>query len=131
MVNNKEEFEELKSTRFYGPLVYYLTWHKDLDNIISHYLTEGNSDDLAIIGTLFYLIHPEALTFQQVKFNSDEQTTMKSIEVNILILFINLFLKLFSFHKILILNELKKNTKSELALKVLTKKTTEKSEIKN
>ena len=85
VVNKGLEFEELKSTRFYGPFVFYLTWYKDLDNIISHYLKEKNVDDLKLIGKLYYILNPEAESVESVNFDSDEMTTLKSIEVNILL----------------------------------------------
>ena len=85
VVNKGLEFEELKSTRFYGPFVFYLTWYKDLDNIISHYLKEKNVADLKLIGKLYYILNPEAESVESVNFDSDEMTTLKSIEVNILL----------------------------------------------
>jgi hypothetical protein len=130
VVNSGFNFEELKSTRFYGPFVLYLTWYKKLDNIISHYIKEQNIDDLKLIGKLYCTLNEESIILKANDFDSDEEmSVLKAIEVNIFVLFKETKpIKNYHYFQLLILKELKENNKSELALKNLIKK---KLEVKN
>ena len=55
-VNEAQDFEILRSTRFFGPLVFYLVWYKKLDNLIAHAIkTKASLDDECIDYVRLYL----------------------------------------------------------------------------
>jgi hypothetical protein len=56
-VNEIKDFDYLYSTRFFGPMVFYLAWYKKLDNITSHLLDKSNLKDCLNIIQLYHILH--------------------------------------------------------------------------
>ena len=67
VVDSTQDYDLIWSTRFYGPLVYYLTWFKKLDNIISYYLNKMNIEDVRLIIKLYSLINPDCKVAKLMK----------------------------------------------------------------
>jgi small subunit ribosomal protein S22 len=78
-INEMKDYETLFSTRFFGPMVFYLTWFKKLDNILAYTINKANLEDSAHMIKLFLILHgQEAKTAQLI----NEQTNVeKLIEV--------------------------------------------------
>lgn len=59
VINTTEDYEYLKSTRFFGPMVFYLTWYKKLNNLIAYNLKNMNLQDCVHLIYLYYILHPD------------------------------------------------------------------------
>lgn len=70
-INETKDFDHLISTRFYGPMVFYLAWYKKLDNLISHLINKSNIDDCVDIIKLYLIVHgQESKTSKLIKENT-------------------------------------------------------------
>lgn len=56
-VNEVKDYEILYSTRFFGPMVFYLAWYKKLDNLVAYFLKKGNISDCVDIIKLYLILH--------------------------------------------------------------------------
>ena len=56
-VNEVKDFDHLYSTRFFGPMVFYLAWYKKFENITSHLLDKSNLKDCLNIIQLYHILH--------------------------------------------------------------------------
>lgn len=56
-INEKSHFDLIKSTRFYGPMVFHLTIKKCIDNLLLHYLTSGQLELSKELVELFNIVH--------------------------------------------------------------------------
>ncbi len=59
-INEHKEFDVLYSTRFYGPMVFYLVWYKKLNNLLSYYLDEAKINECVDVVRLYALVHEDA-----------------------------------------------------------------------
>lgn len=59
-VNQTKNFDSLHSTRHFGPLMFYLTWTKQLDESIVHFIRKDSVDDAAAAITLHTKIHQDS-----------------------------------------------------------------------
>ncbi|XP_076043975.1 mitochondrial ribosomal protein S22 [Oratosquilla oratoria] len=57
-VETRRHYENLHSTRHYGPLCFYLAWNKKIDNLLIDLIQKERIEDAADIVYLFHLIHP-------------------------------------------------------------------------
>ncbi|KAK8400020.1 hypothetical protein O3P69_003011 [Scylla paramamosain] len=53
-------YQILHSTRHYGPLCFYLTWNKKIDNLLTTLIQQEMLSEGADIVRLYYLIHPDS-----------------------------------------------------------------------
>lgn len=60
-INEVSDFDVLYSTRFFGPMVFYLCWFKKLDNFIAHLIETSNIDDCVRVITLYSLINEQKI----------------------------------------------------------------------
>jgi small subunit ribosomal protein S22 len=42
-LDKKQHYDSLLSTRHYGPMLFFLVWHKCLNNFLEHHLMAGRS----------------------------------------------------------------------------------------
>ncbi|XP_057330569.1 28S ribosomal protein S22, mitochondrial [Microplitis mediator] len=59
-VNEKSQFKKLRSTRHYGPMVFYLTWNKNIDNLLLENITNGLIEDAALLVKLYNTVNPSS-----------------------------------------------------------------------
>lgn len=53
-------YQVLHSTRHYGPLCFYLTWNRKIDNLLTTLIQEEMLSEAADIVHLYHLIHPDS-----------------------------------------------------------------------
>lgn len=70
-VNSMKHFDHLRSTRHYGPLVFYLAWNKNIDNLILENIQTERLNDAVLLVQLYHKIHPTAAS-AEAKFDGDE-----------------------------------------------------------
>ena len=56
-VNETGDYEELYSTRFYGPMLFYLAWFRKVDRIVAWMLEKSRIDECAEIVCLYRIVH--------------------------------------------------------------------------
>ncbi|CAB0034687.1 unnamed protein product [Trichogramma brassicae] len=57
-IYEKGHYEKLRSTRHYGPMVFYLTWCKKIDNLLIENIAQESIEDAALTIKLYYILHP-------------------------------------------------------------------------
>ncbi|KAL7305924.1 hypothetical protein TKK_0001400 [Trichogramma kaykai] len=57
-IYEKGHYEKLRSTRHYGPMVFYLTWCKKIDNLLIENIAQEFIEDAALTIKLYYILHP-------------------------------------------------------------------------
>ncbi|GJQ69686.1 putative 28S ribosomal protein S22 [Trypoxylus dichotomus] len=72
-VNDSNRFEILRSTRHFGPLAFFLTWYKDIDNLLLDLLQFSQIKEVNILLQLYGKFH-------KVDFNSNIQTNVENVE---------------------------------------------------
>ncbi|KAI0988916.1 hypothetical protein GJ496_000688 [Pomphorhynchus laevis] len=70
-INKQKHFESLRGTRFYGSMVFYLCWYKQIDNLLSYYLFKNECDQAHMLLTLFATIHRKEKTIGNNKHLED------------------------------------------------------------
>lgn len=58
-VNDKKHFESLRSTRHFGPFVFFLVWHKIIDNLLCELIQTEKIEEAVTLIRLFHKIHPD------------------------------------------------------------------------
>lgn len=61
-ISDKEDFEKLRSTRHYGPMVFYLAWSKNIDNLLKENIDKELLDDAVTVIKLYYKLNPSENT---------------------------------------------------------------------
>lgn len=56
-INETREYDALYSTRFYGPMIFYLCWYKKLDNLIAYYIENSSLTDCVRVINLYLLLN--------------------------------------------------------------------------
>lgn len=56
-INDNKAFEKLRSTRHFGPLVFFLTWFKIPDNLILELVETSHIEDASLLVKLYCKIH--------------------------------------------------------------------------
>lgn len=80
-VNEKKDYDELYSTRFYGPLMFYLVWYKKLNNIVEHLLDNSKIGDCVDLIRLYLIVHGEKAA-SRASINS-KMDSLEIIKVNL------------------------------------------------
>ncbi|XP_015586509.1 28S ribosomal protein S22, mitochondrial [Cephus cinctus] len=60
IVNEKQDFEILRSTRHYGPMLFYLAWNKNIDNLLLENIQTEKIEDAVLFTKLYHKINPTA-----------------------------------------------------------------------
>lgn len=56
-INEKSEFGILHSTRFFGPMLFYLVWFKKVERIFAFLLENGQVEECSDIINLYNIVH--------------------------------------------------------------------------
>jgi small subunit ribosomal protein S22 len=80
VVNEAKDYDYLYSTRFFGTMVFYLTWYKKLDNLIGAMIHNANLDDCVDCIRLFLILHAD--TAKSVSMINEKTPPEEMIEVN-------------------------------------------------
>lgn len=59
-INEISEFNEIRSTRHYGPLVFYLIINRNIENLLSENLETDRLQEAVWVLDLYNIIHPES-----------------------------------------------------------------------
>jgi small subunit ribosomal protein S22 len=57
-INEHAHHDRLHSTRFFGPMVFYLIWHKKFDGLVAYLLRASRLSDCLDVIRLVLLVHP-------------------------------------------------------------------------
>jgi small subunit ribosomal protein S22 len=75
-INETREYELLHSTRFFGPLVFYLAWYDKPDNLLTHLqsLSPQRDNDIIQILKLYEIIHGKEKSIKYKELNDKVQS---------------------------------------------------------
>ncbi|XP_018014124.1 28S ribosomal protein S22, mitochondrial [Hyalella azteca] len=59
-LDKKQHYDSLLSTRHYGPMLFFLVWHKCLNNFLEHHLMAGRLDVASQVVKLYCLLHQKS-----------------------------------------------------------------------
>lgn len=69
-VDEKRKYDALHSTRHYGPMCFYLAWHKKMDNLLIKFVQEEKLPDCVSLIQLYHHIHKDSESaFQNIPPN--------------------------------------------------------------
>ncbi|XP_031830182.1 mitochondrial ribosomal protein S22 isoform X2 [Nomia melanderi] len=71
VVNSKKKYDTLRSTRHFGPLVFHLTWEKQIDDLLTDVIQSGRLDEAVSLIKLYNVIHPTANLAEFVEYDDD------------------------------------------------------------
>lgn len=57
-IYDKVHFDHLRSTRHFGPMVFYLAWNKKIDNLLIENIQTERIEDAALVIQLYYKLNP-------------------------------------------------------------------------
>ncbi|XP_032456718.1 28S ribosomal protein S22, mitochondrial [Nasonia vitripennis] len=57
-IYDKMHFDHLRSTRHFGPMVFYLAWNKKIDNLLIENIQTERIEDAALVIKLYYKLNP-------------------------------------------------------------------------
>lgn len=57
-VYDKMHFNHLRSTRHFGPMVFYLAWNKKIDNLLIENIQTERIEDAALVIQLYFKLNP-------------------------------------------------------------------------
>ena len=58
VINEACDFDVLHSTRYFGPMVFYLVWYKKVQNLVAYMLNKANLSDCVDVVKLYSIVHP-------------------------------------------------------------------------
>nr|XP_003701235.1 PREDICTED: 28S ribosomal protein S22, mitochondrial isoform X1 [Megachile rotundata] len=71
-VNQWKKFDALRSTRHFGPMAFYLTWEKKIDDLLQDVIKNEKIEEAAALIRLYHLVHPDARSGQEATRNDLE-----------------------------------------------------------
>ncbi|CAH1774308.1 unnamed protein product, partial [Owenia fusiformis] len=79
-IDSKKLFEDLRSTRHFGGLAFYLAWHKKIDHLLVDMLQRDLIRDAQDLVVLLNIIHPDSVSAQMAKSQNitDPSTLIKN-----------------------------------------------------
>lgn len=57
-LDERQQHGKLRSTRHFGPMVFYLAWNKRIDNLLLENITDGRIEDAALVLKVYYKLNP-------------------------------------------------------------------------
>lgn len=76
-VNLQKDFEALRSTRHFGPMVFHLAWTNNIDNLLCEMIETDRMKDAVLLIRLYHKIHPTTdSAVNPCKDSSDEELVM-------------------------------------------------------
>jgi len=79
-VSEAKDFDILHSTRFFGPMVFYLAWNNQLDHLLAHMLNNANVPDALSIIRLFFILKESIAKLEEYS-NESKNTDLELIEM--------------------------------------------------
>ncbi|XP_076652150.1 mitochondrial ribosomal protein S22 [Halictus rubicundus] len=70
-VNSKRNYEPLRSTRHFGPLVFHLAWEKKIDSLLIDVIHSERIDEATSLIKLFHIFHPGSLSASSAPYDDD------------------------------------------------------------
>ncbi|XP_012270953.1 28S ribosomal protein S22, mitochondrial [Orussus abietinus] len=61
-ISNEKDYDLLRSTRHYGPLIFYLVWNKKISELLLENITTERIQDAVKLIQLYHVIHPNEET---------------------------------------------------------------------
>ncbi|GFW72470.1 28S ribosomal protein S22, mitochondrial [Trichonephila clavipes] len=71
-INQKKEFDVLRSTRHFGPMAFYLTYKKNIDPLLLDMISRHLISDAVDTVKLLYIMHPELHASKEINENEIE-----------------------------------------------------------
>ncbi|XP_049949635.1 28S ribosomal protein S22, mitochondrial [Schistocerca serialis cubense] len=59
-VEKSRHFSKLRSTRHFGPLAFYLAWHRNIDSLLLDIVSDGRLDEATALINLFHKLNPSS-----------------------------------------------------------------------
>lgn len=75
-VNKTNNFNSLRSTRHFGPLVFYLAWNNKIDNLLCDLIESKEIDEAVTLIRLYHKLQPEARSATTKYDSSDDPTEL-------------------------------------------------------
>lgn len=72
-INEVKDFHILHSTRFFGPMVFYLCWYNKLDNLIAHLIESSNLEDCVRVMNIYFILNENDTKSELCSSNKREQ----------------------------------------------------------
>ncbi|XP_043278813.1 28S ribosomal protein S22, mitochondrial [Venturia canescens] len=69
-VNEEADFDRLRSTRHFGPLVFHLVWTKNINHLLLENIKTERLEDAVLLIKLYNTVHPDALS-ATLDYNGD------------------------------------------------------------
>ncbi|KAL5013470.1 hypothetical protein ScPMuIL_007740 [Solemya velum] len=76
-VGENKKFDDLRSTRHFGPMAFYFAWHKSLEPLLMDMVQRDLLSDGSDLVHLFTIIHPDSETCQRIRGVDDDLQTIK------------------------------------------------------
>lgn len=70
-VNSNKTYDILRSTRHFGPLVFHLTWEKQIDDLLIDVIHNGRIDEAVLLIKLYHIIHPNVNFNESIDYEDD------------------------------------------------------------
>jgi small subunit ribosomal protein S22 len=98
-INEAGDHDTLHSTRFFGPMTFYLAWYKKIDNLLAYMLNKSRLEDCADAIRLYSLIHAkEDKTADYIQNSKSDLELVKVTLVKLIFLIVfNDYFKIFIF----------------------------------
>uniref|UniRef100_A0A5S6QDE1 28S ribosomal protein S22, mitochondrial n=1 Tax=Trichuris muris TaxID=70415 RepID=A0A5S6QDE1_TRIMR len=78
-INARELWDDLQSSRFYGPLIFYLALNKDVDRILLSLLNEKKIEAAARIVSLYNLAHHDTASDEWKAIQNSDSEMLKAL----------------------------------------------------
>lgn len=75
-VNENSDFESLRSTRHFGPLTFFLTWFKMIDNLLLELITTSNIKEANSLLQLFNKLHESEKVGKDISLKLENDTSL-------------------------------------------------------
>ena len=84
-INETKEFEQLRSTRHFGPMAFFFAWHKAIDDLLYDMVRRDHLRNGAELIALYYKIHNVPENYKEIlaqldKYQSLEESALKELK---------------------------------------------------
>lgn len=80
-INKLKKFDVLRSTRHFGPLVFYLVWNKDIHTLLMDTIESGNIEEAGALIRLYHVVFPEIKSAEE-SIENDVELIKKYAELD-------------------------------------------------
>lgn len=75
-INENGDFEVLRSTRHFGPLTFFLTWFKMIDNLLLELITSSHIKEANLLINLHNKLHEKEQIGKNIVLQSEDDTNL-------------------------------------------------------